>query len=107
MLIGQRLRQLREGRNLSQADVEKRTGLLRAYVSRVEKGHTVPSLDTLERWADALEVPLYQLFYEGGVPPGPPSGKTHGRPSKKTRKIEMSDDARLVFGTLAKAYSKL
>jgi transcriptional regulator with XRE-family HTH domain len=64
MYIADRLRQLREAKNLSQGDIEKRTGLLRCYISRVENGHTVPSLETLEKIARALEVPLYQLFYE-------------------------------------------
>jgi transcriptional regulator with XRE-family HTH domain len=65
MLIGTRLRFLREEKGLSQGDVEKRTGLLRCYISRVENGHTIPSLETLERFAAALEVPLYTLFFSG------------------------------------------
>lgn len=69
MVIGLRLRKLREERKLSQGDIEKRTGLLRCYISRVENGHTVPSLETMERMASALEIPLYQLFYEGDQPP--------------------------------------
>ena len=69
MIIGRRLRNLREEKNLSQGDIEKRAGLLRCYISRVENGHTIPSLETLERLAAALEVPLYQLFYEGEEPP--------------------------------------
>src|SRR6266849_4808309 len=69
MLIGDRLRELREAKNLSQGDIEKRSGLKRSYVSRVENGHTIPSLETLEKWAHALEVPLYQLFYDGEEPP--------------------------------------
>ncbi len=73
MVIGLRLRKLREGKNLSQGDIEKRTGLLRCYISRVENGHTVPSLETLERLAAALEIPLYALFYEGDQPPELPN----------------------------------
>jgi transcriptional regulator with XRE-family HTH domain len=69
MIIGDRLRELREEKKLSQGDIEKRTGLLRCYVSRVENGHTVPAIETLEKMARALEVPLYQLFYEGEEPP--------------------------------------
>lgn len=69
MLVGERLRALREQKNLSQGHIEKLTGLLRSYVSRVENGHTVPSLDTLEKWARALDIPLYQTFYEGENPP--------------------------------------
>lgn len=65
MLIGQRLRALRESQNLSQGDIEKRSGLFRAYLSRVENGQTVPTIDTLEKYASALNVPLYQLFYDG------------------------------------------
>ncbi len=64
MYIADRLRELREYKNLSQGDIEKRTGLLRCYISRVENGHTVPALETLEKFARALEVSLYQLFYE-------------------------------------------
>jgi transcriptional regulator with XRE-family HTH domain len=69
MIIGDRLRELREEKKLSQGDIEKRTGLLRCYISRVENGHTVPAIETLEKMARALEVPLYQLFYDGEVPP--------------------------------------
>lgn len=69
MIVGKRLRKVREKKNLSQGDIEKRTGLLRCYISRVENGHTVPSIETLEKMARALEVPLYQLFYYGEEPP--------------------------------------
>ena len=69
MIIGERLRMLREQKNLSQGEVESRTGLLRCYTSRVEHGHTVPSVATLEKYARALEVPMYKLFYEGEEPP--------------------------------------
>jgi len=73
MLIGQRIRQLREQKNLSQGDIEKASGLLRCYISRVEHGHTIPSLDTLERFASALDVPLYRLFYSGEDTPATPN----------------------------------
>jgi transcriptional regulator with XRE-family HTH domain len=56
---------LRKHKNLSQGDIEKRTGLLRCYISRVENGHTIPAIETLEKLARAMEVPLYQLFYDG------------------------------------------
>jgi transcriptional regulator with XRE-family HTH domain len=72
MIIGERLRALREEKHLSQGHIEKRTGLLRCYISRVENGHTVPSIETLEKMSRALEVPLYQLFYEGDGQPAPP-----------------------------------
>ena len=69
MIIGDRLRELREAKKFSQGDIEKRTGLLRCYVSRVENGHTVPGIETLEKMARALEVPMYELFYDGEEPP--------------------------------------
>ncbi len=73
MIIGDRLRAVREEKHLSQGDVEKRTGLIRCYISRVENGHTVPTIETLEKFARALEVPLYQLFYDGEEPPKLPN----------------------------------
>ena len=73
MVIGDRLRELREGKKFSQGDIEKRTGLLRCYISRVENGHTVPAIETLEKLARALEIPLYQLFYDGDEPPKLPN----------------------------------
>src|SRR5690349_3305037 len=73
MIIGDRLRELREEKKLSQGDIEKRTGLLRSYLSRVENGHTVPSVETLEKLAHALDVPIYKLFYDGEEPPDLPN----------------------------------
>jgi transcriptional regulator with XRE-family HTH domain len=62
MQIGAKLSELRIAKNLSQGNIQKRTGLFRCYTSRVEHGHTVPSVETLEKYAHALEVPLYRLF---------------------------------------------
>ena len=73
MVIADRLRALREEKNLSQGDIEKRTGLLRCYISRVENGHTVPAIETLEKLARAMEIPMYQLFYDGEEPPKLPN----------------------------------
>jgi transcriptional regulator with XRE-family HTH domain len=73
MTIGDRLRALREQRKLSQGDIEKRTCLVRPYISRVENGHVVPSIETLEKFARALEVPMYQLFYDGEESPKLPN----------------------------------
>ena len=69
MHIGERLQTLREEKNLSQGDIENRTGLLRCYISRVENGHTVPAIETLEKMARALDMQLYQLLYDGDEPP--------------------------------------
>jgi transcriptional regulator with XRE-family HTH domain len=71
MVIGERLKALREQKKMSQGDIEKHTGLLRVYISRVENGHTVPSIETLEKFARALELPMYQLFYDSDEPPAP------------------------------------
>lgn len=60
--IGRRLKELRESQNLSQGDLEVRTGLLRCYTSRVENGHTVPSIETIEKYAAALGIPLFAFF---------------------------------------------
>jgi transcriptional regulator with XRE-family HTH domain len=79
MIIGDRLRVLREQKQFSQGEIEKRTGLLRCYISRVENGHTVPAVETLEKFARALEVPMYQLFYDGEEPP-----KLQNLPKRKT-----------------------
>jgi transcriptional regulator with XRE-family HTH domain len=73
MIIGDRLREMREAKQLSQGDIEKRTGLLRCYISRVENGHTAPAIETLEKMARAFERPLYQLFYDGEEPPRLPN----------------------------------
>ena len=73
MVIGDRLRALREGKKFTQGDIEKRTGLLRAYISRVENGHTIPAVETLEQFARALEVPMCQLFYDREEPPKLPN----------------------------------
>ena len=60
--IGNTIREYRLQKGLSQGDIEKRTGLLRCYLSRVENGHTVPSLDTLSKIALALDLPIAQFF---------------------------------------------
>jgi transcriptional regulator with XRE-family HTH domain len=73
VVIGDRLRALREEKQFSQGDIEKRTGLLRCYISRVENGHTVPAIETIEKLARALEVPMYQVFYDGDKPPELPN----------------------------------
>jgi transcriptional regulator with XRE-family HTH domain len=68
MKIGATIRGFRLQRGLSQGDIEKRTGLLRCYLSRVENGHTIPSLDTLTKIARSLEIPLAHFFAENGAP---------------------------------------
>jgi DNA-binding XRE family transcriptional regulator len=70
MIIGDHLRMLREQKQLSQGDIEKRTGLFRCDISRVENNHTIPSVETLEKLARAMDMHLYQVLYDGPEPPG-------------------------------------
>jgi transcriptional regulator with XRE-family HTH domain len=91
--IGRKLKALREHKQLSQGDIQKRTGLLRCYVSRVECGHTVPAVETLEKLARALEIPLYHIFYDGEEPPKPKTPMRHkkndwGRTGKDSRMLD-------------------
>ncbi len=67
MNIGDTIRNFRLQKGMSQGDIEKRTGLLRCYLSRVENGHTIPSLDTLAKIASAMEVPLAQFFADNSA----------------------------------------
>ena len=102
MDVGDRLKQLRELKGLSQGKIEGRTGLLRCYISRVENGHTVPSIETLEKFARALDMPLYQLLYEGEEPPK----------SLKTQAQEIDDWAsrgkgRRIFSKLQNALQRM
>jgi transcriptional regulator with XRE-family HTH domain len=103
MEIGDKLRELREAKSLSQGDIEKRTGLFRCYTSRVENGYTVPSIGTLEKYASALEVPLYRFFTDEVAVKGP-------------KLLQLEEDSSLwgnrgkergVFQALAKALSRM
>jgi transcriptional regulator with XRE-family HTH domain len=103
MVIGDRLKELREAKNLSQGDIEKRTGLLRSYTSRVENGHTIPSVETLEKYASALEIPLYKLFYDDTEPLQKPiKAATKANPEKGSRG---KDDR--VLRRIAKSVSRM
>ncbi len=112
MIIGDRLRMLREEKKFSQGEIEKRTGLLRCYISRVENGYTVPAVETLEKFARALEIPMYQLLYEGEEPPKLPSlpkrkadSKLFGASGKEARVL--AKFRRLLSQTDAKSQSIL
>ena len=100
MEIGERLKAFREQKDLSQGDVEKRTGLLRCYISRVENGHTVPAIETIEKLARAMEVPMYAFFYEAEPPasPSPKAGAT-GRCGSR-RDARMFDRFRRLMGRM-------
>jgi transcriptional regulator with XRE-family HTH domain len=103
MVIGDRLKTLREAKDLSQGDIEKRTGLFRCYISRVENGHTVPSLETLEKFASALELPLYHLMFEGDKPPVMPKAAKH----TKEDSLESSRSGALLMKKLVSLLAKM
>lgn len=104
MVIGERLRELREAKKFSQGEIEKRTGCLRCYTSRVENGHTVPSVETLEKYARALEVPMYKLFIDENETPRKLklSGSDSAEPTWGAKENEWSELRRF-----AKALSKM
>jgi transcriptional regulator with XRE-family HTH domain len=81
--IGEVIRSYRNDRGLSQGDIERRTGLLRCYLSRVENGHTVPSLETLAKIAEAMEITLADFF---------PGGDSQFDRDSKRLLGELSDD---------------
>jgi transcriptional regulator with XRE-family HTH domain len=100
--VGARLKQFRELKGLSQGTIQGRAGLLRSYISRVENGHTVPSVETLQKFARALDMPLYELFYEAEKPPQSP----------KTQAQEIEDwtsqgKGRRIFSKLQEALRKM
>ena len=102
MEIGAKLRELRVAKNLSQGDIEKRTGLVRAYTSRVEHGHTVPSIGTLEKYANALGIPLYRFFTDQESVVKPKLPRSDDSSSWGSRSKE-----RDAFQALAKALSRM
>ena len=111
MDLGKRLRGLREARGLSQGDIERRSGLLRSYISRVEGGYTAPSLATLEKFAKALEVEPYQLLFRGeGRPAAPkaPEAVGLGKPGQRLVKLfeSMSSSNRNLLLTMATKLAK-
>ena len=77
--IAERLRQLRESKKITQGDIERRSGLLRSYISRIENGHAVPTVESLEKICQGLQVPMYQVFYEGQELPEKPIFSRDGK----------------------------
>ena len=96
----------REAKGLSQGDIERRSGLLRSYISRVEGGYTAPSLVTLEKFAKALDVESYQLLLPHNGRPKSlpmPSQITRSKPLKRLIRLYegMSSSDRRLLLTLA------
>ena len=96
--IGEVIKSYRTDRGLSQGDIERRTGLLRCYLSRVENGHTVPSLETLAKIAEALEISLAEFF---------PSSASPQDREKKKMLGEMSEDEIRFLGEIKRYSSTL
>jgi len=106
MDVGKRLRELREVKGLSQGDVERRSGLLRSYISRVEGGYTAPSLATLEKFAKALGLEPYQVLFHGTGRPSAPKLPEQANLSKAAMKLlrsyqSMSSQNRRLLGAMA------
>lgn len=103
MIVSEKLRAIRTKKNLTQGDIQKRTGLLRCYISRLENGHTVPSLSTIEKLARALEVPTYEIVYDGDdLPPA-----TKWRMPKSDAGWGSSGPDALMFGKFRLLLSRL
>jgi transcriptional regulator with XRE-family HTH domain len=102
MYLADRLRRIREFKKLSQGDMENRSGLRRCYISRVENGHTVPAVETLEKMARALEVPLYQLFIESG-----PASNTLPLHKRKKEDWASRGKGSRLFGKIRQATSRV
>jgi transcriptional regulator with XRE-family HTH domain len=110
--IGEVIRSYRSDRGLSQGDIERRTGLLRCYLSRVENGHTVPSLETLAKIAEAMEINLADFFPGSDTPQDRETRKILGELSdeeirflaeiKKYSTTLSDDDKRLVLAMIRK-----
>jgi transcriptional regulator with XRE-family HTH domain len=60
--IGQRIRQLRESRGMTQSQLQSKSKVSRSYLSRIESGQMTPSLGTLEKISEALNVGLNRFF---------------------------------------------
>ena len=112
MVIGEKLKALREQKRMSQGDIEHRTGLLRCYISRVENGHTVPSLETLAKIAEAMEISLADFFPGTDTPQDRETRKMLGELSeeeirflaeiKKYSTTLSDDDKKLVLAMIRK-----
>ncbi|MCU1219739.1 MAG: transcriptional regulator, family [Candidatus Angelobacter sp.] len=109
MNIGETIRTYRLQKGMSQGDIEKRTGLLRCYLSRVENGHTIPSLDTLSKIAGAMELPLGQFFADhfsnGNAKTLPPLTEDEVRFLTQIRRYSMGlndSDRKLVLAMVKK-----
>lgn len=111
----QRIRALRLESKLSQGDIERTTGLRRQYLSRIENGRTLPSIETLEKLALAMQVPLYVFFHSGKGKVTPPrirpvpATQQDGATIRKVLQLvpRMSESDRLILVAAAKKMFQL
>lgn len=67
--VGGEVRRWRQTRSLTLAQVGERSGLNIGYLSQIENGKAVPSLDALTEIAAALDVPIAWLFLDSAPAP--------------------------------------
>lgn len=60
--IGERLRAVRTGRGISVRTLAGKAGFSPSFISQLENGQVSPSIASLERIADVLEIPLVGFF---------------------------------------------
>jgi transcriptional regulator with XRE-family HTH domain len=60
--FGQRIRQLRQAKNLSQEQLAEKANLHPTFIGKIERAEINPSIVTLEKIAQAFNMPLSQLL---------------------------------------------
>jgi transcriptional regulator with XRE-family HTH domain len=60
--IGERIRSVREEHGVNQSELARRSGVARNTINRIEHGHRIPSSETLEKLAMALDVEPGEFF---------------------------------------------
>jgi len=63
-MLGERIKQIRREKKLTQEELATRADVNRSYLSVIENSHSSPTVDVLERLAQALEVSLWTLLSE-------------------------------------------
>jgi len=94
MGVGTRLRELREGQNLTQDELAQKARIARNTVARIEQGRLSPSADTLEKLADGLGVEPGALFPK----------KASASPSEAAK---FANDAEEFYAEFANLYNHL
>ena len=61
-MLGERLRDIRKSKNLTLQNLAKKVDLSIGYLSQIERGHLNPTIDTLRKISDALDISPYMLL---------------------------------------------